>query len=276
MRRSSWACATALVALIGCLAPLGAIAQSVTLRVMGSENIPLPYATVFVQGGNPSITNDKGELGMGVAKHKILTLEVRRIGYGPWNGKLEIPDTAAVLTVVLPRLAQQLAGVTVTGHAMITRLEQSGFYDRWLMRQKGTLSAVFIGPEEIEKRHPARVSDLFNGLSGVSLMRTDKGSVIAKSSTGSCYMAILLDGQELCPSVGCHTVTGNGGQLSGTRAQSGTPPKIDDITVNLNQFIEADNVVGVEVYARGGNMPVSLQASDPACGVIAIWTGPRR
>jgi hypothetical protein len=35
-------------------------------------------------------------------------------------------------------------------------------------------------------------------------------------------------------------------------------------------------VMGIEVYARGGNMPISLQVKDPRCGVIAFWTGGRK
>ena len=80
------------------------------------------------------------------------------------------PDTAAVLTVVLPRIAQSLSSVTITSIAARSRLQRTGFYDRWLQRQKGTSSAMFMGPEEIEKRHPTHTSALLFGLSGVSIV----------------------------------------------------------------------------------------------------------
>ena len=143
------------------------------------------------------------------------------------------------------------------------------------MRQKGTLSATFIGPEEIEKRHPERVSDLLSGVLGVGLMRTDKGSVVARSGSGTCYMTVMLDGKTLCPPSGCHIYDGNGISLGGGVAMP-RGATIEDVTVDINRYVGPSDVAAIEVYARGANMPISLQASDNLCGVIAIWTGPRR
>jgi len=46
--------------------------------------------------------------------------------------------------------------------------------------------------------------------------------------------------------------------------------------VNVNEYVDPSDVAAIEIYARGGNMPISLQTNDSACGVIAIWTGSRR
>ena len=45
------------------------------------------------------------------------------------------------------------------------------------MRQKGTLSATFIGPEEIEKRHPSNTSDMLYGLNGVTMVHDRSGAI---------------------------------------------------------------------------------------------------
>lgn len=260
--------------------PACAIAQATVLKVIGSDSVLVPFAWVSVQGGTASIADERGQLSMGASRHQTLTVEVRRIGYKPWFGKLELLDTATVLTVMLPRLAQELAGVTVTGEAVKSRLQLAGFYDRWLMRQKGALSATFIGPEEIEKRHPSHASDLLQGVLGVSLMHTERGGMVAKGTGGSCFMKVLLDGQPLCPPVGCNVITTNGQSLSrpsaGRSGSSGRDTTSDDLTVNINQFVDPSDITAIEVYARGGNMPISLQVSDNSCGVIAIWTGSRR
>jgi hypothetical protein len=149
-----------------------------------------------------------------------------------------------------------------------------------MQRQKGALSATFIGPEEIERRHPQRTSDLLNGVLGVSLTRTPKGGVVAKGIGGTCFMTILLDGNRLCPQQGCHAfaqASQNAPQMTASPAEPGqTGGTLDDIAVDLNRYLDASDVAAIEVYARGGNMPVSLQTSDNACGVIAIWTGSRR
>jgi hypothetical protein len=52
-------------------------------------------------------------------------------------------------------------------------------------------------------------------------------------------------------------------------------PTLDDTGIDLNRYITASDVSAIEVYTHGGNMPASLQTTDSACGVIAIWTGSR-
>jgi hypothetical protein len=258
--------------------PAHAGAQSTTLRVIGSDSVPVPYAWISVEGGIANISNERGETGLGQGRHRTLTVEVRRIGYGPWFGKLEIPDTAALLTVMLPRIGQNLAAVKVTGERVKTNLELAGFYDRLMMRQKGALSATFIGPEEIEKRHASRPSDLLQSVNGVSMFRSDRGGVFIKGTGGACFMSVLLDGRPLCPPAGCHTLSGNGFAIGPQpRARPGSADTtIDQLQVNINEYVNPSDIAGIEVYARGANMPISLQGSDNACGVVAIWTGSRK
>ena len=264
------ACAT----LSGLYAYVPVAAQSTILTVVGSDSVPIPYAWVAVQGGIANITDEHGKLSLGGGRRMTLSVEVRRIGYAPWSGKVAIADTATKMTIVLPVLARTLGAVTVTAASQNHDAALAGFYDRWLMRQKGALSATFIGPEEIEKRHVSRPSDLLEGVNGVRLLRTDRGSVIARGNGGTCFMTVMLDGRPLCPPTGCHVDdNANAPQLS--RQPAGQAKSLDDVTVNLNQYINADDVVAIEVYARGANMPISLQAPDNACGVIAIWTGSR-
>jgi hypothetical protein len=250
--------------------PACAIAQATVLKVIGSDSVPVTFAWVSVEGGIANITDEKGTVSLGAIRHKTLTVDVRRIGYQPWFGKLELPDTAAVLTVTLRRLAQQLAGVTVTGQAVKSQLELTGFYDRWLQRQKGALSATFIGPEELEKRHPSRTTDMLYGLNGVSMVNFG-GAMMARGIGGTCFMTVLLDGNVLCPKGGCYgSSSSNAPSIS---SRSGNMPASG---VDINQYINANDVSAIEVYARGGNMPITLQAGNSACGVIAIWTGSRR
>jgi hypothetical protein len=265
------ALATALVAAL----PAAALGQLRKLRVVSSDTVPIPYAYVTVEGGYGQITDEKGEVVLGAGKQQTLVVRIQRIGYQPWFGKVDATDTASVLTVPLMRIAQSLSTVRVTGTAEVQSLKLTGFYDRWLMRQRGSLSATFIGPEEIEKRHVSRTSDLLQGVLGVSLVHTDRGSIVAKGIGGTCDMAVLLDGQRLCPSVGCNSSTNNAPSI-GARPNRIVGSTIDDNVVNINQYVNQNDIAAIEVYARGGNMPVSLQAVDNACGVIAIWTGSKK
>lgn len=270
---------TALLAatLIAC-APALANAQLRKLRVVSADSAPIVYAYITVEGGTGQITDERGEVSLGAGKKQTVTVNVRRIGYQPWFGKLELPDSAAVLTVTLPRLTQQLKEVRVTAVGTSTlSLPMKAFYDRWMMRQKGLLSAVFIGPEELEFRHPDKITNMLSGLNGVSFRRTDHNEPVAFGGNGTCQMAVVVDGVRQCPGKGCKCDgCGSNGMSIGPRGGA-KPDTLNEMSaVVLDRLVDANNVSAIEVYNRGGNMPVSLQVSDAGCGVIAIWTGSRK
>ena len=115
MQRFSATRGLCVLGLLTICAPALMTAQSTMLRVIGSDSVPIPYAWISVEGGAANIADERGETSLGGGRHQTLTVEVRRIGYAPWFGKLEVPDSAAVLTVTLPRIAQKLAKMQVTG-----------------------------------------------------------------------------------------------------------------------------------------------------------------
>jgi len=241
------------------IVPTHLAGQDRVIRVVSSDGQPIAYANVSVEGGETRITDANGDASLGAGKRQTLTVRVRRIGFTPWFGKIELPDTAAVLFVSLPPLAQNLATVTVSGEKTImSPLVLTGFYDRWMMRQKGLLSAVFISPEELEFRHPDKITNMLYGLNGVQMSRV----CMASRGPGACLpglvatrvgcgpMAIVVDGMQQYPPKG-------GG-------------------VDIDMLLMASDVAAIEVYVRGGNMPVNFQFMDTGCGVIAFWTGSRR
>ena len=256
-------------------------AQSRKLKVVSTDGQPVVYAFVTIEGGAGQITDERGEISLGAGRKKTVTATVRRIGYQPWGGKLDLPDTAAVLTVTLSRLAQALGAVRITDSTSQSRigLKLQGFYDRWLMRQKGTLSATFIGPEELEIRHPDKISNMLYGLNGLIVGHTNRGDAILSNYNGQCHPAILVDGVQQCPALGCKcdACAGNITEIDPRRApQPGTSRDPSATQVLIDMILDANDVVAIEIYTRGGNMPVSLQVSDPGCGVVAFWTGSRK
>ena len=48
------------------------------------------------------LTDEDGRVSIGAGKKQTMTIEVRRIGYTPYYGKLDFPDTAITMPVVLP------------------------------------------------------------------------------------------------------------------------------------------------------------------------------
>jgi hypothetical protein len=225
---------------------------SMMLRVISSDSQPLAHASVTVEGGLPQITDAKGEMSLGGGGDQLFTFSVRRLGYAPWFGKVEFPDSASVYTVTLAPIVHDLSTVVVKGaRAIMTPLEVAGFYDRWQMRQRGALSAVFIGPEELEFRHPAKITDMLAGLNGVKIVRDKLGNMIPYSTQiaslhgDMCAMAILIDGHQMRD-------------------------------VILDQYLVPNEVMGIEVYSRTGNTPITLHANNNVCGIIAVWTGSQK
>ena len=226
--------------------------STMMLRVVSSDSQPLVHASVTVEGGLPQITDERGEISLGGGDHQLFSLSVRRLGYAPWFGKVEFPDSASVYTVTLARIARDLSTIVVSGASELkSPLELTGFYDRWEMRQKGALSAVFIGPEELEFRHPVKVTDMLRALNGIKIIRDKSGNSIPYSTQASglkaslCPMAILIGGHQMRD-------------------------------VILDQYLVPNEVMGIEVYSRTGNTPTSLQATNNVCGILAIWTGSRK
>jgi hypothetical protein len=248
--------------------PTVARAQTRTIKVVSSDGQPIAYANVSIEGGLTQITDEKGDVALGAGKQQTVTIRIRRIGFAPYFGKVDLPDTASTVAITLPRLAQKLSTVTVSGAADVKpALALTGFYDRWLMRQKGLLSAVFISPEELEFRHPDRITAMLYGLVGVMVKQScvtvpirsrSNGSKptcvmgpVAFNSTGGCPMAVVIDGKQQRP-------IGQGANVA-----------IDDL-------LDAYDVAAIEVYARGGNMPISAQYQDTGCGALMFWTGSRK
>jgi hypothetical protein len=223
--------------------PSAAHAQVRKLRVISVDSVPIVYAFVTFDGGNGEITDEKGEINFGAGKTKMYSVNVRRIGYEQWFGKLTFPDTAVTLTVALPRVAQALGEVRISGRSTESVALQP-FYDRWTMRQKGLLSAAFIGPEEIEFRHPNKITNMLNGLTGVSLVRNDKGDQVAMGLNGTCQMAIMLDGTRVCPTLGCNS---DAGQPTGFLKGLAKPVVDDAHAVIIDHLIDPASVAAIEV-----------------------------
>jgi hypothetical protein len=230
-------------------------AQGRIVRVVSDRGQPIMYANVVLAGAQARITDEKGEINLGIGARQTFSMRVSRIGFAPWFGVVDLP-AAATMTVTLPQIAQLLAPVNVSADGPKTTntpLPLAGFYDRWMMRQKGTVTGVFIGPEEIEFRHPVKVSRMLAGLNGIRLICDISGDCSIQSTNPggllpgtACPLAIVLDGSQIY------------GQ------------------VNVDAMINVNDVMAIEVYERGGNVPIGLQVNDTKCGVVAFWTGSRR
>jgi hypothetical protein len=263
-------------------------AQRRMLHVVGDDSIPVGFANVTVEGERARIADERGEIDLGQSYKSRLTLDVRRIGYEPWFGKLAVGDTGFIAEIRLKRITRRLFTVKITDSSLMVPSYLRGFYQRMLDRQRGIGTGFYITPEEVEKRNVPAATSLLQGLNGISLGRTASGRAYAMSSNGTCMMTVLIDGQRLCPARGCDGTnlpsTPQSQQSSGLsqattsrrqRAAAARPPT-DDYYVLPDNVLTPSEVAAIEVYPRGATVPLTLPTSDQSCGIVAIWTGGRK
>jgi hypothetical protein len=209
-----------------------------TIRVVDSDGVPIPYALVAVNGGRPYTTDASGRVALGTRVQGALSVGVRRLGYTPYFGET-VPDANAdEFLVTLNRIASRVDTVKVIADRS-TPLSRTGFYDRMNQVRKGAILGSFITPEEIELR--ASAFDWKQLLRTSQYVRVTNSGLLGR---GDCRMQILVDG-----------LPGRG-----------------DLDLSTSE------IMAIEVYPSTANAPVELipLTNRGSCGIIAVWTGPRR
>ena len=220
--------------------------------IMDSLGIPIAFARVQGAGLDPRITDDSGRFRVTMRKAGGLTLQVRRVGFGPLEVTLNLNADTTIRLVMAP-LAASLATVRIEAEGTVQSLEFRGFYDRLRERVRGTNTGHFITPEEIESRKGAlKVAQIVQGIPSLRVVRvsTSRGrqSYETLAGRGGCPMMIYVDGQRL-------------NNLGGGVQQG----------VNLDWLPTTREIAGIEVYT-GANAPSQFQSFALNCGVVLVWT----
>jgi hypothetical protein len=142
--------------------------------------------------------------------------------------------------------------VALTRHRVHRQLQTSGYYDR-LQRGFGT----FITPEDIEKRNPREVSDLFRGVPDLIVRR--EGIL----GTRLVLNRPQLQGGNLCDP----RVFVDGMQMFNDPHTEGMAPGI-----RLEDLVNISDIAAVEVHTRATSIPLIYGGTQQGCGVIMIWT----
>jgi hypothetical protein len=256
MQPKSWGHFLALIAL--CTAAGDAGAQRVILgKVVDSTGTPVVYANVLHRGIQV-VANDSGHFRLDAPSGSGV-FHVRRIGFRTADvDYLAGGDTTIV--VVLPALPAQLSRTVVLAQAAIRSLEVRGFYRRLHDRQHGTNAGQFITAEEIEQRHPTRVTQLFEGRTGIRATRSKVGdgcggyaalTCWAPQGPGGCWMTVYYDGQRL--------------RDVSNFAGGNAPTLVDQIAL-------PGDIAGIEIYTTPGKTPPEYQSLNGRCGVVLLWS----
>jgi hypothetical protein len=199
------------------------------------------------------LSNQEGRFFLQAPQTGRYRIRLERIGYQTTTSSevdLLPPDTVPV-ELRLAVEAIVLAPLTITSErpplVMDTRLASWGYYDRKaLFEERGTGLAHFLELEDIRRKNPMRVTDVFRDLAGVRVVGTGGRRVRVRGLSG-CSPTFYLDGVEL--------------RLAGQES-------VDD-------YVIPSHLSAVEVYARP---PYPAQYAPRArglsqCSSIVLWTG---
>lgn len=264
-----------LVALSLCAEPISAQSSNAPVVIVVSDvrGIPIPFAAISLRGTGDRVADADGVLTVRMSASDSVKVRARRIGFR--ERVVTVARTNGdTIRIALESLAAQLATVTVEERAN-TPLNRTGFYDRMQRVQNGAITGEFITPEELEARNVMQVSTILQGRRGVRVARTGKQQVVLLGR-GGCGMTIVLDGQRLNNTVE-ESVQRTSAQSINANAQF-RRPREEHTQLSVDELVNGANVVAVEIYTSTANAPAELinLTGGGSCGIIAIWTGPRK
>ncbi|HEX8242275.1 MAG TPA: TonB-dependent receptor plug domain-containing protein [Longimicrobium sp.] len=176
------------------------------------------------------------------------TVIVRRIGYG--DERREVSPGPASLEVALTPSPVALGRVSATSRRLPLSPPLQRFYQR-LEHGRGS----FVTREQIDRRKPRRLTDLFREIPGVRVANTPRGDRLVMTGAtpamyrvdprwepGDCPVQYYLDGVSYQPDY------------------AGVP-----------NDVRPDEVEGIEVYRRLSEVPVEFRRPGAECGVVVIW-----
>ena len=213
----------------------GRVKDSLGLAIIGAQ-ITIPGSQLIAE------TDDSGRFELGKIRPGMLALRFRRLGYQPDTVELLVLAGRSVpLEVTLSRLSVSLTPVVISGRSDLTGW-RAGFYQR-----KDAGSGHFFTAEDIDRRNPSMMTDMFRAIPGVSI-QPSRGMIrnqIRFRGSRSCAPLTFLDGAPL-----------SAGEFD-------------------MDAISPQSIAAMEVYT-GSIVPprfsVSPGIGQRTCGAIVIWS----
>ncbi|MBW3571484.1 MAG: TonB-dependent receptor [Gemmatimonadetes bacterium] len=221
---------------------------------------PIPRATVVLSANrgrwqSATLTDSAGGFAFADVSAGPYRLRAGRVGYRDAVGQLGL--SADSLVEVELRMA--VASVVLAPVTVVSRSTRDvspvlrGFYSRM---QNG--AGRFITREEIEARHPVRITDMLRNIPNLRASPPRMGTSGSGFSQGSnadrCTVVFFVDGMQV-----------NQPAMTGFRATPRQDMAIDD-------YVQPDEVEGVEVYRGESDTPAEFSTRWVQCGTVVIWT----
>jgi hypothetical protein len=218
-------------------------ARNLSVTITDVDGRPIADATVVVVGTKLRATSDaNGQVEFRNVDWGPHQVSVRKLGYREYTEQLVIPADGSMATgIMLGRVPVNLEKVVVrdTGGKPI-RLGGTSRLDDFYKRRR-TGAGTFFTREDIDKRNPGRLLDMFMGIPGVRL--TYRGSTpllsFARCKNG---VEVFVDGQRL-----------NDG-------------------LNVLSSIHPNQIEAIEIYHGLASVPPQFVPKPDDCAAILVWT----
>ncbi|MCE2900242.1 MAG: carboxypeptidase regulatory-like domain-containing protein [Gemmatimonas sp.] len=212
---------------------------------------PLGSADVSVVGtGARVVTSENGRFLMLQVPPGQYLVVVRRIGFAPTSGIIEVPERDTLrLSYTLVRSSNLMDTVRVRSSRVTMRM-----FDFEKRRQQGL--GQFITQDEIERRGSVQTSDFLRYMRGVQ---------VSQNTTQAFGGTQVYSRRE-------------GGGFDGNQQQQYCPMQVllDGIILpryfNLDLLPPPKQIAGIEVYSGAATIPPQFGGVDRRCGVVAVWT----
>lgn len=237
----SWLCAT--VCLTAALRGQDVGTGSINGTVRDSLGAAINGAEITFRGSTLHIeTDDRGEFRLAKVPAGTLTLHIRRIGFRPDTLQVMVMAGETIpVEMTIVRLAVQLQPVLVYGRRNMTG-RMAGFYAR---KDRGI--GHFITRDEIERRNPSNLTDMFRMIPGARVDSRGPGrnQIRFRGASNNCVPLTWLDGTPL---------------FAGEFDLDALSPR---------------SLEGIEVYSGPSSVPTEFlgtRAISSSCGTIIIWS----
>jgi hypothetical protein len=220
-------------------------AAVLTGRVLDPAGSPLANARVAVESDDAATTtNNNGEFRLTGLRTGTRGLSVRRLGFASKEMPVEVSSGAgSSVTVTLERYVAMLDAVRISAIRDIG-LQRVGFSDR----QRGAFGK-FIGPDEIERRRPQRLTTLLETVASLRMGTNNDGKRYVTGRHNGC-VAYYVDGMRW----------------------SSTNPT--DVDTSPDAFLSGAELAAVEVYDELSAPAEFIRYSNRGqpCAVVVVWT----
>ena len=213
-------------------------------KVVNANGTPIANARVEVEGTNSrALTNAEGAFSLSELPSGTQSVVARQMGFAPVSQPVELSTREAANTVITMSQPVQMLDPVIVRAESDMGLDNVGFTSR-----KRGLSGTFMDAEEIMKRGPNMLTDVFRTVPSLRVVPVSPYDYAVESSRGN-----QLGGN-------CVKYWIDGGAYEAV-----FPGDID-------RMIPPYEIAAIEVY-NGSTVPIQFtNANSSNCAVIVIWS----